>query len=215
MADVTVIPITPATSFDFLTLEEAKILLGIAPGDTSQDPQLALLISIYSVSVAEMCNRTFAREKVYETWREIDNGRVFLTHYPVTLDDIESVSAGGGGYANDQYELEPASGKLSNVLPYAAASTRWVQSVDVTYTGGFNLPDEAPLPLKHATAILIREERINNQTAQVAGIRQLSHKESRVSFFDPNALLAKSVGSKSPGMRSAQALLQQYMRLWV
>ena len=73
MADVTVNVIEPATNFDFLTLEEAKILLGIAPSDTSQDAQLAMLISIYSTSVAEMCNRTFAREKVVETWRELYN----------------------------------------------------------------------------------------------------------------------------------------------
>lgn len=215
MADVTVIAIEPATSFDFLTLQEAKILLGIAPSDTSQDAQLALLISIYSASVAEMCNRTFAREKVQETWREIDGGRVFLTHWPVKLEDIESVTAAGGGYTNDQYELEPASGKLSSVLLYSAASTAWPQSVDVTYTGGFDLPTEAPLPLKQATAILIREERMRNQQAQVAGIRQVSHKESRVSFFDPNLLLAKTIGAKSPGMQAAESLLRQYLRLWV
>ena len=65
-------------------------------------------------------------------------------------------------------------GKLSNVLLHSAASTPWPQSVDVTYTGGFDLPDEAPLPLKQATAILIREERMRNQQAQVAGIRQVT-----------------------------------------
>jgi hypothetical protein len=215
MADVTVNVIDPATSFDFLTLEELKILLGLSLTDTSQDAQLAMLISSYSATVAEMCNRTFAREKVTETWRELFNGRVFLTHWPVKLDDIESVTAAGGGYENDQYELEPASGKLSNVLLHSAQSTAWPQSVDVTYTGGFILPDEAPLPLKQATAILIREERMRNQQAQVAGIRQVTHKSSRIVFFDPNAVLVKTIGAKSPGMQAAEALLKQYMRLWV
>ena len=215
MADVTVNVIEPATNFDFLTLEEVKILLGIAPSDASQDAQLAMLISIYSAHVAEMCNRTFAREKVMETWRELYDGRVFLTHYPVKLDDIELVTASGSGYQSDQYELERASGKLSNVLLHSAESTEWPQSVDIVYTGGFDLPTEAPLPLKQATAILIREERMRNQQAQVAGIRQVTHKSSRIVFFDPNAVLVKTVGAKSPGMQAAEALLKQYMRFWV
>jgi hypothetical protein len=215
MADVTVNVLEPATSFDFLTVDEAKILLGLSPSDTSQDAQLAMLISIYSANVAEMCNRTFAREKVRETWRELFDGRVFLTHWPVKLDDIESVTSAGGGYENDQYELETTSGKLSNVLLYSAESTPWAQSVDVTYTGGFDLPTEAPLPLKQATAILMREERMRNQQAQVAGIRQITHKSSRIVFFDPNAVLVKTAGAKSPGMQAAEALLKQYMRLWV
>ena len=99
MADVTVNVIEPATNFDFLTLDEAKILLGITPSDTSQDAQLAMLISINSANVAEMCNRTFAREKVRETWRELFDGRVFLTRSPVKLEDIERVSGAGAGYA--------------------------------------------------------------------------------------------------------------------
>lgn len=215
MADVTVNVIEPATNFDLLTVDELKILLGVAPSDTSQDAQLAMMISIYSAYVAEMCNRTFAREKVIETWRDLYNGRVFLTHYPVKEDDIELISASGGGYQNDQYELEQASGKFSHVLLYSAASTPWPQSVDIIYTGGFNLPDEAPLPLKQATAILIREERMRNQQAQVAGIRQVTHKSSRIVFFDPNAVLVKTVGAKSPGMQAAESLLKQYMRFWV
>jgi hypothetical protein len=85
----------------------------------------------------------------------------------------------------------------------------------VTYTGGFDLPTEAPLPLKQATAILIGERRMNNQTQQVAGIRQITHKSSRIVFFDPNASAAKQSGSKSPGVQAAEALLKQYMRLWI
>ena len=90
MADVTVNVIEPATNFDLLTVDELKILLGVAPSDTSQDAQLAMMISIYSAYVAEMCNRTFAREKVIETWRDLYNGRVFLTHYPVKSKTISN-----------------------------------------------------------------------------------------------------------------------------
>lgn len=215
MADVTVKVITPATTGDLLTLDEVKLLLGIM--DTSHDELLTMMISTYSAYVAEMCNRTFAREKVTETWRDIYNGRVFLTHWPVKEVDVESVVSSGNVYLTDQFELEETSGKLSNVILYAPESSPWPQSVIVTYTGGFNLPDEAPLPLKQATAILIREERMRNQQAQQAGIRQITHKESRIVFFDPNAVIAKmmSTGGKTAGFVAAEALLKQYTRYWV
>jgi|SRR5580765_1315768 hypothetical protein len=215
MVDVTVKILDPATEFDLLTLDEAKILLGMSTTDTSKDELLTMQISIYSTTVAEMCNRTFARERVEETWRELYNGRCFLTHWPTKETDVESVFSAGGNYLVGSYELEEQSGKLSNVVRYAAESSAWEQSVVVTYTGGFNLPDEAPLPLKQAVALLIREENIRMRQAETAGIRQVTHKDSRVVFFDPNAVLVKTLGAKSQGAQAIESLLKQYTRFWV
>lgn len=215
MADVTVKVLEPATSFDFMTVEEAKLWLRIPDTDTSQDAQLQMMISVNSAIIAEMCNRTFAREKVTETWREVMNGRVFLTHWPVKEDDIENVYPGGTLYPSDAYELEEASGKLSNVSGYVEASAPWPQAIKVTYTGGFNLPDEAPLPLKHATWMLMLEDRMRSLTAQFGGIRQLRHKEASVNFFNPNEVLMKSLGAGSATMQTINSLLSQYMRFWV
>src|SRR4051812_21087579 len=94
MADVTVKVIEPATTFDLLTLDEAKLLLGLSTSDTSLDALLVMQISTYSAFVSEYCNRTFAREKVTEIWRELDDGRVYLTHWPVKEEDVESVESG-------------------------------------------------------------------------------------------------------------------------
>lgn len=212
MADVSVVVVEPASSFDLLTLEEAKVLLGIHATDTSQDEQLALQISIWSATVAEICNRTFAKEKVVETWREVENGRLFPTHYPIQPDDIESVTCGDALLTAADYELEPASGKLT-LLP--APGSHWLDAAVVTYSGGFELPDEAPLPLKQATLLLIREERILSKQAAVAGIRSLTHKESRVMFFDPNAVLIKQSSTGGSGVKAVDSLLKQYMRFWV
>ena len=215
MADVTVKILEPATNFDFMTLEEAKLWLKIPEADTSQDELLQMMISVSSATIAEMCNRTFAREKVAETWREVGNGRVFLTHFPVKEIDIESVYPGGTLYPVGGYELEEASGKLSNVSGYIKASAMWPQAIVVTYTGGFNLPDEAPLPLKHATWTLLLEARMRSLTAQFGGIRQLRHKEASVNFFNPNEVLMKSLGAGSATQQTINSLLSQYMKIWV
>ena len=114
-----------------------------------------------------------------------------------------------------EYELEEASGKVSNISIGGAQAVGWNHPVTVHYTGGYKLPDEAPLELKHAVVMLIREEKIRMMQAQTAGIRQISHKEARVSFFDPNAVLLRSVGMKSPTMQAVENLLTHFMRFEV
>jgi hypothetical protein len=214
MADRTVQVLDPATEFDLLTLEEAKLMLGMSTTDTSQDELLTMWITVFSLTVAALCNRTFAKQRVLETWRETYNGRLFLTQWPVKQTDVEEVTnASGVVLMPDVYELEESSGKLSNIInPGGVCSTPWLAPVVVTYTGGYDLPAEAPAPLKHATVLLIRDEKIRLQQAQVAGIRQIMHKHSRVAFFDPNAILIKTAGLKSPVMQAVDPLLRPYIR---
>lgn len=215
MADVTVKILTPATTSDLLTLAEAKLLLGIAPNDNSQDTLLAMQISAYSEAVAELCNRTFGRERVTEIWRE-HNGRIYLTHWPIKEADVESVESGNTLLLDDEYEIEEESGKVSNVALGGPMSLPWVAPATITYTGGFNLPAEAPLPLKQATALLIRGERQHMQQSTVAGIRMIAHKEKRVMFYDPNAAAAKQTNAmSSPAFVAAKALLGKYTRIWI
>lgn len=208
MADRTIVVLERATEFDLLTVDECKLLLGLDPNDHLQDVQLEMMISTNSALIAEVCNRTFAQEKVRESWREIGDGRLFLSHWPIKTDtDIESVTAGGGAPLDPgAYELEPDSGKLS---VYGAPG--WFEPAIVTYTGGYILPDEAPLPLKQATAILVREDRIRNQQAHTAGVRQIAHEGAHVSYFDPATLLRATAG-RPAGWAAAEMLLKQYTR---
>jgi hypothetical protein len=78
------------------------------------------------------------------------------------------------------------------------------------------LPDEAPPALKEALAIMIRNERALAQQAAVSGVRSLSHKESRVVYFDPNAHKVVSTSASQMPMNSpVNALLMHYVRLQV
>jgi hypothetical protein len=208
MADRTIKVLTPATQFDFLTLDEAKTLLGLSTSTPADDAQLQMMISISSATIAELCNRTFAYEEVEENWRCLASRRVFLSHWPVKEADIETVTVNGSSLDQTSWDLEPASGKLSNYNGWSD------EPITVTYSGGYKLPDEAPLPLKQAAILLIREDRILMRQAQVAGIRQLAHKEARVSFFDPNALLLKT-GVASQAQQQIHPLLMQYTRIEV
>jgi hypothetical protein len=228
MADRTIQVLTPATETDLLTLDEAKLWLNIPLTDTSQDAVLASMITTFSEEIAERLNRhptvTLGYEEVTETWRGTMNGRLFLSHWPVKASDIISVTVGDTTLsvtpfdttlAATDYELEEASGKLSNIINGGSQAVPWNDPVVVHYSGGYSLPDECPLPLKHCVVMLIREEKIRMLQMQTAGIRQISHKEARVSFFDPNALLIRSVSMKSPTIQAIESILTHYMRFEV
>jgi hypothetical protein len=207
MADITVKVLTPADSYALLTLDELKKAFGIT--DSALDEQLQMLIDGYSDVVATMCNRCFAKEQVEETWRgdppPYENYRIFLTHYPVADADIESVAVNGSLITD--YELENASGKLS--------LGAWADPIIVTYSGGYALPDEAPPALKQAMMLLVQAGRSQIvRGMNMSGIRSISHKESRVMYFDPNASASKGGGGGPLGVvgETVNALLYHYMR---
>ena len=209
MADVTVNVITPATSYALMSLAELKTALGIATVDPVSDAQWQWLIDTNSATISELCNRVFAKEEVEETWREVQNGqRIYLTHYPVVAADIESVTTAGTDRVALDYELEEWSGKLQ-------IFTNFFEPVVVTYTGGFDLPDDAPLPLKQALSLLTATWKAQLAMVQVTGVRMIAHKEARVMFHTP-ANIAPGAGGTHPGIPPAvDSILMQYTRLWV
>jgi len=211
MADIIIKILVAAESFDLLSLDELKAALGIPPADTTQDAQLQTLITRYSDVVSVLCNRVFAKEEVRETWRCLGSRRVFLSHWPAHEEDIASVESPRGSVLDPSgYEFEEKSGKLEL---FATQS----EPVVINYTGGFDLPDEAPPALKQATELLIREEMAYAARISMSGIRSISHKEARVQFFDPSVLERAQMAAKgglgialSP---AANALLSHYIRL--
>jgi hypothetical protein len=213
MADIWVKVLEPAENYDLLTLEELKTILGISASDTSEDEQLQLWIEQYSDVVATMCNRVFAKEKVAETWRgdsmPFDSPRLFLTHYPVADDDIESVESPRGSTLDPAvYEIENGSGKMR-------LDGAWSEPITVTYTGGYDLPDEAPPALKQATGLLIQGARAEMSRAAVSGIKSITHRESRVQFMDTNILAKGNLGALGAAAETVNALLYKYMRFYV
>jgi hypothetical protein len=214
MADIWVKVLTPADSYALLTMAELKSILGLSPTDTTEDAQLAMWIEQYSDVVATLCNRVFAYEQVEETWRgdamPFDSPRLFLTHYPVVDADVVSVESPRGSIVDPTlYEVDNKSGKMR-------MDNAWAEPVTVTYSGGYKLPDEAPPALKAATGLLIQAARIQMRLNLTSGIRSISHRESRVMFFD----VQQMTGSKGSGPLAAAAdtvnsLLYSYMRIEV
>jgi hypothetical protein len=231
MADRSIKVLTPGTNFDLATLAETKMLMGISPTDTSEDTQLQFWISIASQTIARMCNRTFAREQCIDQWREFQYAspygsqftyvpatlssphRIFLSHWPVATADVlqvESPVGSGNFFGSTQWELEEQPGKLS------LWTESWTEPIAVTFWGGYVLPDEAPLPLKEAVAVLCVQYKLLASLGTMAGVRLLSHKDKRVAFHDPLKILEAAMGGKGAATSSAvMNLLAPYMRVEV
>ena len=217
MADRIIEVLTPATSFDLLTLDEAKMLIGLATTDPSEDAQLGLFVTMNSETVMRLCNRIFAREEVREEWRELNGGcRIFPSHWPINKIDIESVESPIGTVLDPgTYEVEEESGKIEFFGGTGLASP-WTEPVAVTYWGCYDLPDEAPMPLKRAVAMLNLQSKLLASLGVVAGIRTLSHKEARVQFHDPSKILATALGGGGTGVQtSIMGILSHYIHLEV
>src|SRR4029077_13003337 len=90
------------------------------------------------------------------------------------------------------------------------------EPIVVSYTGGYDLPDEAPPALKSACELLIREARTYASRQAVSGIRSLAHKESRVQYFDANAALGKNIQTPfTVANETVNSLLYHFMRFWI
>jgi hypothetical protein len=211
MADRIINVLTPAVNFDLVTLEEAKLMTGMSLTDTSSDLQMQLFIDVASSVVMTMCNRVFAKERVREEWRELSSGiRIYLSHWPIKLADLESVESPVGTVLDPAtYELEENTGKVS----YYSGFT---EPVALTYSGGYDLPNAAPAALKSAAALLIWQEKLRATTGSVAGMRSLSHKDSRVQFHDPTKILTAAIGAaKTPMETTVMQLLSHFIHFEV
>jgi hypothetical protein len=198
--------LTPATSFDFLTLDELKMLLGISLTDTTKDTLLQAQLDSTGDTIARMCNRVFAREEIEETVYDLGGRRLFLSHWPIAEADIESVTANGADVTG--WVIEERSGKLENIVDGC-----WYEPVVVTYWGGYLLPDDAPPSLKQAQELLVRDLRMLSTVGAMSGVRSLSHKEKRVQFYDTSQMLAKAGTGTTPIRAAVDNLLEKFMRV--
>jgi hypothetical protein len=204
----------PAPDISLITLYEAKIALNIPTSDTSSDEALKFFILRSSDEAQVLCSRFFARESVIETFREVVNPitRLYLSRYPVKPEDIVSIEVDGAPLTG--YDIDPETGKLS-----LWDGTTWAESIVATYTGGYEVPQGVPPSLRQAVILLTREAYYSTAHGD-SSVRSITHKESRIMYFDPAAMVKamSSGGGSGPSggtaaQKAAQSLLQRYTRL--
>lgn len=217
--DVTVKVLEEPVSKNFLTLDEAKQMLGLATTGTPDpvaDALLEIQIAQASAVIARLCNRQFARTGVLETWRDNLHATTYLRLWPVKDEDVFYV----GGLNDPPIIWPPPPPPLPAIdieLENFTGKIRKGGDFSIGYYGGYLLPDEAPDDLKYACLMILRTQRQEATRESVEGIRMIAHKESRVIFFDPNQGKANTSTALagSSGIPQVDSLLEHYTRSWM
>lgn len=199
---VTYIEATEEPSHDLISLEDLKTELGITT--TTEDDALQLRITRVSKALAAVADRDFSLRNVVETfyidywhpWPTWTHGpshhALRLHHYPVV--SIASVEV--NGTETEDYAFDANSGRL---WPTAGA---WYGTVEVTYTGGYDLPDDAPPILISAVIEAIRQAR--SFSAADPTIRQLTHGDTSVGYYSAPQGASSNMGFPASVIDSLQ-----------
>jgi len=191
---------TDSAGPDLISLADLKLALGII--DDSDDATLQAAITFQSRIIAEYCDRRFGRAEVLETFT-FDPGEYMLTRQALTLSlypvaEILEISSAGATAAD--YQFDPASGRVWG---------GWSGTVAVVYSGGYDLPEEAPARLQKAVIEAVREGQTSG--GRDPSIREVQHGDTRISYY------TSSTSSASQGFLSAPVvdLIRPYQRLHV
>jgi hypothetical protein len=162
---------TDSAGPDLISLDDLKFALGIT--DTSEDEALQAAITFQSRIIAEYCDRRFGRAEALETFR-FDPGEIMPTRQALTLSlypVVEVIELAG---TTDGYDFDPASGRIWTQGNFADV-------VSVTYSGGFDLPEQAPARLAKAVIEAIFETR--SMGSRDPSIRSIAHGDTNISYF--------------------------------
>ena len=193
---------TDSAGPDLISLDDLKLALGIT-GDTN-DAVLQAAITFQSRIIAEYCDRRFGRAEAVETFT-FDRYESLATRNALTLSlypVVEVLGVSSAGATASDYEFDPVTGRL------------WFEgwcsgAVSVSYSGGYDLPEEAPARLQKAVIEAVREGQTSG--ARDPSIREVQHGDARISYF------TSATSSASPGFLSAPVidLIRPYRRLTV
>jgi hypothetical protein len=194
---------TDSAGPDLISLDNLKLALEI--DGTTEDAALQAAITHQSRIIAEYCNRRFGLAEALETFTfdRYENmparQALTLSLYPVV--EIIEISAAGATAAD--YNFDPASGRLW-------MDGCWAETVvAVLYSGGYDLPEQAPARLQQAVIKAVNDGRTTG--SRDPGIREVQHGDTRVAYFTP------SLSTASSGYLSAEVenLIKPFRRLYV
>jgi len=193
---------TDSAGPDLISLDDLKLALGIT--DDTEDAVLQAAITFQSRIIAEYCDRRFGLAEAIETFT-LDRGEVLATRNALTLSlypVVEILEVSSVGVTGSDYELDPVTGRLW--------FDAWCSgAVSVSYSGGYDLPEEAPARLQRAVIVAVNEGRTSG--TRDPSIREVQHGDTRISYF------TSATSSASPGFLSAPVidLIRPYRRLTV
>jgi gp6-like head-tail connector protein len=223
---------TDSAGPDLISLDDLKTALGIT--GTDEDAALAAAITMQSQIIAEYCDRRLGRATALETFMLDHRESIWpliagpyglrpaltLSLYPVT--DIAEISLGSATADGSTYAFDANAGLVWLVdavgLPlWQPYLTTMPAMISVVYSGGYDLPEEAPARLQRAVIECVASVLLT--TGSGSGVRdptiaEVQHGDTRVRYVTPSfASGAVTAGQHlSP---SVSDLIKPYRRLYI
>ena len=134
---------------NLITLSELKTRLKISTSDTTYDDLLYSIIEGSSALIEDYCGRTFSGTTTLTETFDIDNLHQYLlkvSYIPIV--SVSSIVDNGDTVDSSYYYIYEETGIIKTDTH---AFTTGLQTVDVTYTGGYTTP---PTAIKEVTKVL-------------------------------------------------------------
>ncbi len=196
--------ITPATETRLISIEAARVAVGLANDDTSQDAALEPLIDQASAAIVAFIGQPLARATYRETvYSRLASDSMMLARFPVV--SIASVGIDGADIDADGYRVDQATGILHRRTPTRCGPFWPAGETVITYTAGYELPDDLPADIQRAAILMLRQ----SHTAAGRDPLLRSEETDGVASFSYFAAGAAAVPLE------AQALLSSYQTVAV
>lgn len=159
---------------DLISVDDLKVELDVS--DDTDDDSLERLIARLSRGFAEYCDRSFALLDVTETFA-FETGECFRTGAPLILRQypiVSVVSVKVNDVETTDYVIDKDSGRIW------LNNSAWSGTVEIQYSGGFDLPDNAPSLLQSALIDAIRQRRAFSGSDPT--VRSVAHGDTSISY---------------------------------
>lgn len=148
--------ITAATDSRLISIEAARVAIGLADDDTSQDAALQALIDQASAAIVSFIGQPLARQTYRETvWSRSASDSLMLSRFPVA--SIASVGVDGADIDADGYRVDLATGIVHRRSPTRCGPFWPAGETVVEYAAGYELPGDLPADIQRAAILMLRQ----------------------------------------------------------
>ena len=148
--------ITPAESTRLISIEAARIAIGLADDDASQDAALEPLIDQASAAIVAFIGQPLARQTYRESaWSFASLDSFMVSRFPVA--SIASVEIDGTAITVDGYRVDAATGIVHRRSPTRCGPFWPAGETIVEYVAGYELPDDLPADIQRAAILMLRQ----------------------------------------------------------
>ncbi len=148
--------ITPASETRLISIEAARLAVGLAADDDSQDTGLWPLIDQASAAIVSFIGQPLARQTYRETvWSRTTSDSLVLSRFPVA--SITSVEIDGAAIDADGYGVDLATGIVHRRSPTRCGPFWPAGETVVEYAAGYGLPEDLPADIQRAAILMLRQ----------------------------------------------------------